>query len=497
MGGGLLNGGDSRYMFGGKSGFGEWALGMRTPQHMQAQAYKEKQLYDMAEAARLRKLQEEFFSSMLPGGDPNATPQQSAPPSAAGGGGGFLSTQQAPPINQQQMSYEGIKAQMPGADPRMFNANSNDTNIMGDTAGRYAQPQQQLPTQASPQGQMGAITATQAAGGRGGAASMWDMLDRSRQQQILMGVQSGLIPDSVLGEAMAPQARLQDEENPYGEAIPGAGQRHPVTNAISGYQGVPTPPAPIRIGDQSSPTGSRFVPQQDAIGQPGVAPSSMDLEVGPSGGVRFRTGSPGGGSSGGGLTTTNETVVQREILDIGDNIANLYRLKSNFKPEYQTLGARGKNWWNQIRARAGADLTDDDRRGVEEFATYRANATRLISIVMNQLSGAAVNEHEQERMEGFIPVAGTGVFDGDDPVTFKAKLDDFIAMGEMAWAKYSYIQKHGLSVDDVNIEDMTRIMSERASEIEAEMRRGGMNDEATLRRVIPGKVMQEFGVGMQ
>jgi hypothetical protein len=92
-------------------------------------------------------------------------------------------------------------------------------------------------------------------------------------------------------------------------------------------------------------------------------------------------------------------------------------------------------------------LSESEKRQIADFASFKASAFENASMILNQLSGAAISESEAARLMQFLPNAGTGAFDGDDPITFKRKLDEFDSKIRSSLERYA--KQKGVGLDAV------------------------------------------------
>lgn len=236
------------------------------------------------------------------------------------------------------------------------------------------------------------------------------------------------------------------------------------------------------IADPTSPTGTRLVPRAQAVGQPGKPPSGMSVEVGPDGTVRMSQGRQGNG-----LTNSTQTQVEKDALNTGEMLAQVRSFADRFKPEYFTIGGRLDRAISGGKAKFDpALLGPEEREKYQEATRFAADLGRLQAQQINQLYGAALSEGESERAKTFV------VNPTDDPIMAQQKIDSYQKYLRRAQAKYAYIRKHGLSVDDVPIDSMPDLMNQRAVEIEAELSKTMAGDE--LRKAVNQRLAEEFGL---
>lgn len=249
--------------------------------------------------------------------------------------------------------------------------------------------------------------------------------------------------------------------------------------------------APMEVYDPNSPTGTRLVSRKEAIGKPGKPPSGFSIEMGPDGKVTRIA--QGRGSSGMSPRTTGET--QDRILKGGDTMGQLKSIQRLYRPEFQQIGNKWSNYMTAWKDKAGMKLDEAERKKLKDFTQYRAEAAQLFSLTLKDLSGVAVNPTEFERAKSWLPSPGTGIFDGDSPTELEAKRQRFEDFTRRALIKYNYINKHGLSKNDIDVDDIPALVSKRGDELAAQLKARGVTGEE-LKRQVKTLLSDEFGFGL-
>jgi len=194
--------------------------------------------------------------------------------------------------------------------------------------------------------------------------------------------------------------------------------------------------------------------------------------------------------SGGAVTNKTQGEAENRMLEAGDTIAAVTNIRGQFRPEFQQIGTRGQMKVLALKDRAGT-LNDDERTKLAEYSTYRAEAGQLMSGMLNQLFGAAISEQEMKRGESFLPNTGTGLFDGDSPTEMDSKLKRYEDFTRKALMKAAYIQRNGLTVDQVSIDQMPDLMRKRGDEISKEYAGLPPNE---MMRAVKARLADEFGL---
>ena len=252
--------------------------------------------------------------------------------------------------------------------------------------------------------------------------------------------------------AVKPQDRYETAQDPYG--LGGVGQRNARTGQITGYQ---KPAAPDRtltqVYDPTSPTGTRLVPRAEAKGKPGRPGMGGKVTQTAGGGLEVLFG-PGVGTAGK-MTKPTTTDIEKKLLAANEGHVRLQNISATFKPEYQELGTRWDalvtSWTAKVRG-AGA-VSPEDTKHLRDYAKFRRDAFSHMNRYIKDITGAQMSEFEAKRLRKAIPDPGDTLFGGDDPITFKAKLDS--AMREIAKAKarYTYYLNKGIQ----NVGEMSRL----------------------------------------
>lgn len=254
----------------------------------------------------------------------------------------------------------------------------------------------------------------------------------------------------------------------------------------------------IQVPDPKSPTGFSYVPRASITpGTPAMGPNGTAMEFTDDGKVKSIAMGPGvgkGGINAGGMTQTNQTDINKQLMDATATRMQLTDIASKFKPEYQQFLPRAGMEWAALKDRFGT-LAPADRTKLADFTQYRASAAQNFTGILKNLSGQAVTPGEAKRAEAWIPNAGTGMFDGDSPTELSSKLDRFTDFTNKAVARLHYAAKNGLSVDKVPLEDMPKVMNERGIAIKSQLiqSRPGLSDEQadTMTRDL---LAREFGL---
>ncbi len=187
--------------------------------------------------------------------------------------------------------------------------------------------------------------------------------------------------------------------------------------------------------------------------------------------------------------------IDEGLLDVGMRLQGLSAIEQQFKPEYQQIGTRVNTALLAAQDKAGMPLQQKDKQLLTEFSQYKRNAINTLNEYIKSITGAAMSNPEAERILRGLPNPGTGLFDGDSPTEFKAKMEDAIKQSRMAEARFVYMKRNGMALGDIPLDKMPSLMNQRGAELEATIRRTQPQiPETELRKLVRRNLSQEFGL---
>lgn len=151
--------------------------------------------------------------------------------------------------------------------------------------------------------------------------------------------------------------------------------------------------------------------------------------------------------SGSALSSGTRGGAEKEMLSYADTLGTLNRIEQSFDPAYLEYGGQLSAMMSGVKDKAGMQLDPDEKQFLEGYSTLVANTNNALSTVIKQLSGAAVNAAEEQRLRSFIPTAKDG------PTEFQTKLREFKRATTMAYMRRAYLLNTGSmpsSVDDLS-----------------------------------------------
>jgi hypothetical protein len=189
--------------------------------------------------------------------------------------------------------------------------------------------------------------------------------------------------------------------------------------------------------------------------------------------------------------------IEEQIVGNQDALSRLTGISASFNPDFQTYGARWSNMWSSLRERSGAQLSQQERARLTEYTRARAAALENLNRTIQETTGAAMGVEEARRIIATMPNPGTGLFDGDSPTEFRAKLERATEMTRNALVRRHYALTRGLNPTQTGIElhEIPRLYERRAREIEREIQQGSPGiDREQLRGQVRVQLRQEFGI---
>lgn len=199
----------------------------------------------------------------------------------------------------------------------------------------------------------------------------------------------------------------------------------------------------------------------------------------------------GGGTLDVGKTGVGE--IDKSLLSSGARLITLNRITEGYDPRFLETKFRAGMAIRGIGEKLGRDLTITERDELSAYSKFRQDAVRQLNQYINEVTGAAIGQGEEAaRLKSGVPNPGSGLFDGDSPTEFKAKLENTIRDLKMAEARLHYIKVNGLKLGDVSLARMPMIMKDREQELIKQFKLDPNKPED--RNVLRNRLAQEFGL---
>jgi hypothetical protein len=249
---------------------------------------------------------------------------------------------------------------------------------------------------------------------------------------------------------------------------------------------------------QAAPGAAPMVAPQAAPQTPAAAgdaaPATVQLPPppgpimpGPGGGVS-RPAGPGG-------TVANQ--IEERQFNAAEQISRLNAIRRDFRPEHQTFAARLSNRWAALREIGGRNLSPQERQQLTEYTQSRARSLENLNFTIQAVTGAAMGIEEAQRIIATMPNPGTGLFDGDSPTEFQAKLDRATTDVQNAIIRYSLARQRGVDPlrSGIRLEDVPGLVNQRGEEIAREIRADNPRlSENAVRQQVDARLGAELGL---
>lgn len=166
--------------------------------------------------------------------------------------------------------------------------------------------------------------------------------------------------------------------------------------------------------------------------------------------------------------------LQEKQLNTTEQYARLKGIEQSWKPEYQTIETRLGFKWNSLLDKFSStrnNLSPQQRQELASYSANRAESLNNLNQYIKEITGAAMTIAEAERIKKAQPNPGEGIFDGDSPIEFEAKLNNSIRMSKMALARYNYLVRNGFPADvdqmakEIPLEDVPKLIQDRTNSI--------------------------------
>jgi len=156
---------------------------------------------------------------------------------------------------------------------------------------------------------------------------------------------------------------------------------------------------------------------------------------------------------------------QAVLASAGNRLMAYNQIEATYKPEFSTPMFRGEQEWNSLKDKFGT-LDPAQKQTLTEYSQWKQNSINNINERIKELTGAAMGVEEAKRIMSGLPTPGQGIFDGDSPTVFKAKLDNAMQQLRLVEARNAYIVRTGsTSFSGVSLEKMPKIINDKAAEI--------------------------------
>jgi hypothetical protein len=198
----------------------------------------------------------------------------------------------------------------------------------------------------------------------------------------------------------------------------------------------------------------------------------------------------------GALTPDKSTVtnLQDQLLQSSGRLSSYNRIEAGFKPEYFQPSFRAGQTWSAIKEKAGANLDPQQKQVLTDFSQFKQNSIQELNAAIKAQTGATVTADEAPRIIAGLPNAGSGLFDGDSPTEFKAKLDNSTKQLRLAEARNIYALRNGLSLKNIPLDSVPKLMNDRAADLAKQYQVDLKKATPTQINAIKRQLAVEFGI---
>lgn len=170
-------------------------------------------------------------------------------------------------------------------------------------------------------------------------------------------------------------------------------------------------------------------------------------------GTTVQIGGDGSEISAGDLTSPVRTSLQQSIVTATTELDRLNTIGSGFDPQFLQIPGRLRGATLKLKDLAGGvlgNLSPEESDYLRRLSTFQADTTKNLSLILNQLSGAAISPAEADRLKMGIPN------DSDTPQQFMAKYQAAVKDATRAVMRANWALKNGIGVR--SIEQLSRSM---------------------------------------
>lgn len=188
-----------------------------------------------------------------------------------------------------------------------------------------------------------------------------------------------------------------------------------------------------------------------------------------------------------------------------ESMARLRAIREQYKPEYLQIEQRIGFAWTDALAKSATlakRLKPEQIAELQSYTEFRSDAVANTNAEIKFQTGATMTDAEAKRIISTLPNAGAGIFDGDSPPAFKAKLDAATRRVELATARSLWLRRNGFNgtVDEAALKmplsAMPQFIEQRRQAIEQDLRK--QSPQARPEQLMPlvqQRLRAEFGMG--
>lgn len=138
--------------------------------------------------------------------------------------------------------------------------------------------------------------------------------------------------------------------------------------------------------------------------------------------------------------------IQTKLLGGREQLARLENIKTQFDPEWLTLGGKAEMWATGMKSYLdipGLEISPEKGKKYDAYIKFRRDVAENINLYIKEITGAQMSESEATRLGKAMPQ------DKDNPHEFQSKLDSVLKATRAAVKRYQYYLNKGLSEPEV------------------------------------------------
>jgi hypothetical protein len=144
------------------------------------------------------------------------------------------------------------------------------------------------------------------------------------------------------------------------------------------------------------------------------------------------------------LSKTAEGENDKAEMGLTNQVARLEVMRSKYNEKFLEAPTQIKMWGDTLLSKMGA-LNPKDRKYLSDYVEFRRASAENMNRFIKEATGATVGVEEAKRLMTETPNAGSGIVDGDDPVTFKTNLEGSLKSSKFAIARARYLRTKGFT----------------------------------------------------
>ncbi len=211
-------------------------------------------------------------------------------------------------------------------------------------------------------------------------------------------------------------------------------------------------------------------------------------------GTVIQIGGPVTKAPGLGVAATN--VVQKDLLAATQGLQRLTQIENSIDDKFLTIPGKFKAATINLKDKLGnflglKKLTQDEQAFLSNFSTFAQDSIENINLYIKEITGAQMSEKEANRLRKAVADIGDGLFAGDGPIKFRAKLTNQLRKLRLSVARLNWINTQGIRANfgprmqgvenRLPLQRMPAIMAKRESEI-----------MTRFKKELPGRNQQEY-----